>query len=150
MSQVDVFEKKIRYSVAISMLNEFRHWLIGRTDKNLSKEDKELLIGAINIHENKELLFDEMIKYSFYEVGNVYQASRLELSEALNAVVREDSSKTRTEILKSIKEYINLTKREEIDETEIELATSLVVDVMHELDSQNNHNITSQMDVYGV
>ncbi|KJU84987.1 hypothetical protein MBAV_002818 [Candidatus Magnetobacterium bavaricum] len=149
MSQVRLFEKQVRVSIAITMLNSFRHWLTERTNDNLSEEDRELLLGAINMSEQKEMtreLAKEMFMYSFYGVGNVHKASRLELSSALVKIVADNESYN--SVFKLIKSFVELTRAKEIDREERNLVVTFIVDVMRELYSQEHKKVATNLKAY--
>jgi len=82
MSSMSLLETNARYSVAISILNSFRHWLQGREEADFNDEDKEIFLESVDMNQSDKLS-PKMILYSFQGFSNSEHSAAIELSEAL-------------------------------------------------------------------
>jgi hypothetical protein len=135
MSHMSLLETHARYSVAISILNRLRHWLIGREDA-VKQEDKETLLESLEISES-ENLSDKMVLYSFHGIGSHKHAAALELSDGIKKVL-EENTRNRREYLGALKKAIESEDIRDLTEDEKSLATELVTKTMFIIDSQED------------
>jgi hypothetical protein len=132
---MSLLETQARYSVAISILNRLRHWLIGREDA-VREEDKEILLESLEISES-ENLSDKMLLYSFHGFGSHKHAAALELSDGIKKVI-EETTRNRRDYLEALKKAIESQDIRDLNEDDKSLVTELVTKAMFIIDSQED------------
>lgn len=137
MSHMSLLETHARYSVAISILNSFRHWLIRREGASLRKEDRELLLESLEISESQNLS-DKMVLYSFHGFGSHQHSAAIELSEAVNKVLEQLDEGVRGEHLNSLRKALESESLDDLSEAEKGLVTEFVTKAMYVIDSQED------------
>lgn len=135
MSHMSQLEAHARYSVAISILNRLRHWLIGR-EEAVRKEDKDIFLESLEISESEDLS-DKMVLYSFHGFGSHQHAAAIEISDGVQKVLEENADKGR-DYLHAVKKALELADIGDLDEGEKSLATELVTKAMYVIDSQED------------
>jgi hypothetical protein len=132
---MSLLEAHARYSVAISILNRLRHWLIGR-EEAVRKEDKAILLESLEISESEDLS-DKMVLYSFHGFGSHQHAAAIEISDGVQKVLEENAAKRR-DYLHALKKALEFADIRALDEGEKSLATELVTKAMYVIDSQED------------
>jgi hypothetical protein len=135
MSHMSLLETHARYSVAISILNGLRHWLIGREGAALADEDKRVLLESLEMSESQNLS-DKMVLYSFHGLGSHYQAAAIELSDAISKVLEQLDADQRDRYLGALKNVLESNDAHAIQNPDSELATKFVTRAMYVIDSQ--------------
>lgn len=144
MSHMSLLQAHARYSVAISVLNRLRHWLIGRKSAGLREEDKDILMESLEISESKNLS-EKMVLYSFQAFGSHEHSAALELSDALNKAVDLIGEDKRASALDAFKKALNSESLESLEQAEKEMAIELVTKTMYVIDSQEDANPRSPL-----
>src|SRR6185295_11703754 len=135
MSHMSLLEAHARYSVAISILNSFRHWLIGRDDAALGPEVKNILSESLEMSESQNLS-DKMVLYSFHGFGSHQHAAAIELSEAISNVLEQVDQDKRQIYLDALRKAIESQDIHALDQAEATHATQFVTQAMYVIDSQ--------------
>src|SRR6185295_14036097 len=142
MSHMSLLEAHARYSVAISILNSFRHWLIGRDDAALGPEVKNILSESLEMSESQNLS-DKMVLYSFHGFGSHQVAAAIELSEAITNVLEQVDQEKRGAYLDALKEAIESEDIDALDPDETTLAIEFVTQAMYVIDSKEETGASS-------
>lgn len=79
---MNVTETNARFSVAISLLNNLRHWLIDREGAKLKKDEINIFLESIEMNK-ADKLSSNMILYSFQGFGDEEHSAAIELCDAL-------------------------------------------------------------------
>lgn len=137
MSHTSLLQSHARYSVAISVLNRLRHWLIGRKGASLRKEDQDILMESLEISESKSLS-EKMVLYSFQAFGSHENSAALELSDALNKALEVIGSDRAAAASNSFRKALESSDLESLDRAEKELAIELVTKTMYVIDAQED------------
>lgn len=135
MSHMSLLETHARYSVAISILNSFRHWLIGRDGAALGPEVKNILSESLEMSESQNLS-DKMVLYSFHGFGSHQHAAAIELSEAISNVLDQVDQDKRQAYLDALRKAIESDDIHALDQAEATHATQFVTQAMYVIDSQ--------------
>lgn len=135
MSHMSLLETHARYSVAISILNSFRHWLIGRDGAALGPEVKNILSESLEMSESQNLS-DKMVLYSFHGFGSHQHAAAIELSEAISNVLDQVDQDKRQAYLDALRKAIESEDIHALDQAEATHATQFVTQAMYVIDSQ--------------
>jgi hypothetical protein len=142
MSHMSLLETHARYSVAISILNKLRHWLIRRDGAVLGEEDKSILLESLEMSESQNLS-DKMVLYSFHGFGSHHVAAAIELSEAITNVLEQVDQEKRGAYLEALKEAIESDDIEALDPDETTLAIEFVTQAMYVIDSKEETGTSS-------
>lgn len=86
MSYKSQLEHYTRRSVAMSVLNQLRHAMVGRTQLPLSQYDTLILKDAVELSKNQKIS-GKMLRYSFRGLGAKQESAAIELSDALIAAL---------------------------------------------------------------
>ena len=135
MSYMSLLETNARYSVAISILNNFRHWLMGREDANFQDEDAEIFLESIDINQTPKLS-SKMILYSFQGFGNDQRSAAVELSDALTEALEKFETDERNQRLEILTELIKSKDINLLSEPDKQGTMRLVIDTMQIINSQ--------------
>ena len=141
MSYSSKLESSVRNSVAISVLNSFRHKLQGRID-NIDDKDKALLKEAIQISLSSQTeLLKEKILYSFHGIGDYEKSAVIQLSESLKSSIEKNSDKFDVKIFDILSKYIDENNISPENKT---LLINLVLKAMDIISSHSaeNHKTT--------
>lgn len=146
MSYMNSLEAKARYTVAITVLNSFRRWLIGRDDSDFSDNYAEILLDSIGMNQTKSLT-SNMILYSFHGFANDERSAAIELSDALSSALESTfSTNEKEKYLEQLKKIIHTKNIESIDEEIKNNLLKLVVKTMqlisNETKQKNRSNFT--------
>ena len=133
---MSLLEKNARYAVAISILNSFRHWLIGRA-MDFNKEDKEIFLESIDMNQD-EKLSSKMILYSFRGFSNNEHSAAIELSDALHDALKITFDKTdeREDYLSKLKIMLESMNKNEIGEADRDSIVKLIMNTMQVISNQ--------------
>jgi len=82
MSYMSLFEKNVEYSNAISILNEYRHYLKDSHRYKFTNNDKEILLESLKL--NNRNRFHELVFYNLRLFADVEKSAAIELSNAIN------------------------------------------------------------------
>lgn len=77
---MSLFEKNVSYSNAISILNDYRHYL-KEPDFKITNKDKEIIIESLSVKDKDK--FNSSVIYSFNLSNNMDKSAIIELSEAI-------------------------------------------------------------------
>jgi hypothetical protein len=132
---MSLLETHARYSVAISILNKLRHWLIGRDGADLGEEDKNILQESLEMSESQNLS-DKMVLYSFHGFGSHQDAAAIELSDAITNVLEQVDQDKRRIYLDTLKKALESENIDALDPAEITLAIEFVTQAMYVIDSK--------------
>lgn len=139
MSHTSSLETHARYSVAISILNNFRHWLIGREGARLLQDDKDIFLESLDISQS-ESLSDKMVLYSFHGFGSHKHSAAIELSDAINKVLESLDEDKREPSLNALGKALESEDLSSLNETEKTLLVNFVTRAMYVIDSQDDVN----------
>jgi hypothetical protein len=128
-------ETNARYSIAMSILNNFRHWLTQREGVVLHDENLKVLQKSIDINQTPNLS-SEIILYSFQGFGNNENSAALELSDALSKVLRADEDGKQSECLDAFKRVLESKDINVIQDSEKDCILKLITDAMYIISSQ--------------
>ncbi|MDQ5826817.1 MAG: hypothetical protein M3441_21790 [Chloroflexota bacterium] len=137
MSHKSSLQAHARYSVAISVLNRLRHWLIGREGAGLRKDDQDILLESLELSESRNLS-EKMVLYSFQAFGNHEHSAALELSDALNKALEIIGGDRGVAASEAFKKALESGELESLDQAEKESAVELVTKTMYVLDAQED------------
>jgi hypothetical protein len=137
MSHMSLLETHARYSIAISILNSLRHWLIGREGGSLRKEDRDIFLESLEISESPTLS-DKMVLYSFHGFGSHQHSAAIELSEAINKVLEQFDESVRGAYLDALRRALEVEAPGDLNETEKGQAIAFVTRAMYVIDSQED------------
>lgn len=130
MSYMNLLETNARYSVAISILNSFRHWLGDREGTDFSKEDKEIFLESVDMNQ-AEKLSPKMILYSFQGFSNSEHSAAIELSEALSKALKKTCEDGKQEeCLENLKSLLKAEDKNSIDPTDKDSIMKLILNTM--------------------
>ncbi len=130
MSYMNLLETNARYSVAISILNSFRHWLEDREGTDFSEEDKEIFLESVDMNQ-EEKLSPKMILYSFQGFSNNEHSAAIELSDALSKALKKTcEDEKQEECLESLKNILKSEDKSSIDPTDKDSIMKLVLNTM--------------------
>ena len=135
MSHMSLLETHARYSVAISILNKLRHWLIGRNGAPLGEEDKNILLESLEMSESQNLS-DKMVLYSFHGFGSHQDAAAIELSDAITNVLEQVDQNKRRTYLDALRKALESEDIDALDPAETALAIEFVTQAMYVIDSR--------------
>lgn len=139
MSHLNLFEMRARYSIAISILNKVRHWLIGRITTPIAKE-KEILRESLDFELEWEKKIPQAILYNFQSYNNKQQAAAIHISEALteaSAEISEESGRETLEIYNSLLRVIDAAEIADIDKKDSAISLNLIKRAMHIIGSSD-------------
>jgi hypothetical protein len=120
---MNMLETTARYSVAISVLNSFRHWLMGRAGAEITDKEAEILGESIDINQSSRLS-SNMILYSLQGFSNDDRSAAIELSDALaQALGSMFEGPTKDEFLRKTK---TLLESRQISELPVEDKSALM------------------------
>ena len=130
MSYMNLLETNARYSVAISILNSFRHWLGDREGADFSEEDKEIFLESVDMNQ-EEKLSPKMILYSFQGFSNSEHSAAIELSDALSKALEKtfDDDK-QEEGLDRLKSILTSKDKSSIDPNDKDSIMKLILNTM--------------------
>lgn len=119
MSSMSLLEKNARYAVAISILNSFRHWIMGRANANFNNEDQEIFLESIDLNQD-EKLSSKMILYSFRGFSSNEHSAAIELSDALHDALKITFNETdkREDYLSKLKAVLQSMDKDKINEAD--------------------------------
>lgn len=140
MSHKSLLETHARYSVAISILNSVRHWLIGREGASLRQEDRDVLLESLDISESPTLS-DKMVLYSFHGFGSHQHSAAIELSEAVNKVLEQFDEAVRGEYSGALRKALEAESIGDLGGAERDLAVEFVTRAMYIIDSQEDASV---------
>ena len=130
MSYMNLLETNARYSVAISILNSFRHWLGDREGTDFSKEDKEIFLESVDMNQ-EEKLSPKMILYSFQGFSNSEHSAAIELSDALSKALKKTCEDDKQEeCLENLKSLLKTEDKNSIDPTDKDSIMKLILNTM--------------------
>ncbi len=98
MSYISTFEQNTRYSLAISILNKFRRWVIGR-DQSILPDNKAIIEKAISAI-NEGFTPDEAMIYYFKDSGETEKTIVVQLFKVFQEVIKGEADK---------KEFLRIT-----------------------------------------
>jgi hypothetical protein len=81
------FEKNTRASIAVSMLNRLRHWLMEKSSKKPNENDFNVLIESLDINKSENI--PQKIIYGFQSYSNKERAVALQISDAFVKAQKE-------------------------------------------------------------
>jgi len=137
MSHTSSLETHARYSVAISILNNFRHWLIGREGAGLRQDDKDTFLESLDISES-EALSDKMVLYSLHGFGSHKHSAAIELSDAINKSLESLESGKKEICLNALRKALGSEDLNNLDQAEKDLLIDFVTRAMYVIDSQDD------------
>ena len=118
MSTMSLLETNARYSIAISILNSFRHWLGDRNEADFTSEDKEIFLESVDMNQSNKLS-PKMILYSFQGFTNSEHSAAIELSEALSEALKVTfDTNDQENYLKRLKDVLESMDKSSIDSNE--------------------------------
>ena len=129
MSYMNLLETNARYSVAISILNSFRHWIGDREGADFSQEDKEIFLESIGMNQ-EEQLSPKMILYSFQGFNNSEHSAAIELSDALSKALKITCEEKEEECLEILKNILESEDKNSIDLTGKDSIMKLILNTM--------------------
>lgn len=89
MSYISAFERNTRDTLAISVLNKFRRWLLGR-DKQLAGNKSEIVAKAVSAL-NGNIDLNDTISYYFKDSGEINNSVVFQLSKVFLKVLDDKS-----------------------------------------------------------
>ena len=137
MSHTSSLETHARYSVAISILNNFRHWLIGRDGSGLRQDDKDIFLESLDISESEELS-DKMVLYSLHGFVSHKHSAAIELSDAINKALESLEAGEKEVCLKALRKALESEDLTDPDKTEKDILINFVTRSMYVIDSQDD------------
>jgi hypothetical protein len=130
MSQMNLLETNARYSVAISILNSFRHWLAGREGTDFNEEDKDIFLESIIMKQENELS-PKMILYSLQGFSNNEHSAAIELSDALSKALETlFEGEEQEAYLNRLKYLLESKNKDSINDTERNSIMKLITNTM--------------------
>jgi hypothetical protein len=91
MSAISTFEQNTRDTLAISVLNKFRRWSIGR-DAKLTTSKSEIILKAISALKGESQINDE-ISFYFKDSGETENLIVFQLKNVFEKVLGDDQKK---------------------------------------------------------
>jgi hypothetical protein len=103
---MSVIEHSIRYSAAFSAINSLRNLVEYNNAKRFGKVQDEIISDAfLFLTSDDKAVNEKRILYTFHNTSRPAQASALQLSQAINQIIREDSGKDEREYKRLVEEY---------------------------------------------
>lgn len=149
MSHMSLLEANARYSIAISILNKVRHWLLGREGAFIEDDDKKTFLESLDINQNP-VLSDKMILYSLQGFGNYEQSAAIELSEAIAGALKTVDLARKEEYIESLKKVLESSDANSLDAVEKSCAMELVTTAMHVINAQTSRKSKSLLSPQGL
>lgn len=106
MSEMSYFEKTVRNTVAVSILNKTRHWMQGRPKSELSIEEKSVLKEALDILDKKQ--FNKMIVHSFRGIDDGLNSSVLSISDSFESTQYKNKDTIKNHLQASLESQFQL------------------------------------------
>jgi hypothetical protein len=136
MSYMNLLETNARYSVAISVLNSFRHWLAGREGAEFTDDDQTIFLESVEMNQD-EKLSPKMILYSFQGFSDSEHSASIELSDALSkALVKATETTTQEELLNKFKGVLESKNKDSLLQTDKDSIMTLIINTMQILSSE--------------
>lgn len=136
MSHLNLFEMRTRYSIAVSILNKFRHWLLGRIDEQISKE-KEIINESLVLGDKEKFL--DSVLYSLHGYGNKERAAAVQISEVIDSALEfiSPESEKKAEVFDSLKRTLKEDNAKNIRETDRKNSLNLITKSIHIIGSSD-------------
>lgn len=135
MSYSNVLETNARYAVAVSVLNNFRQWLMGRENVRLLDENLEIFRESIDINQSPQLS-GKMILYSFQGLGNDEHSAALNLSDALTKALTFIDDNEKEYFLNTLKRILEEKNANLVEPQDKERLLELVLNAMEIINGQ--------------
>jgi hypothetical protein len=133
MSYISAFEQHSRETVAISVLNKFRRWLIGR-DKELSTSRAVVVKKAIqSLRGNIDL--NDAISYYFRDSGEIDNTVAFQLGRVLSKIFQNDSQK-KQEFCDMVSSLLDSQDRSNLKETDTQFLKEIIESSIYFIDNQ--------------
>ena len=133
MSYISAFEQHSRETVAISVLNKFRRWLIGR-DKELSTKKAVVVKKAIQSLRG-DIDLNDAISYYFRDSGDVDNTVAFQLGRVLSKIFQNDSQK-KQEFCDVVSSLLDNQDRSNLKETDTQFLKEVIENSIHFIDNQ--------------
>jgi hypothetical protein len=139
MSYLSLFEMRARYSIAISILNDVRHWLLGRSESDISKEI-EILKEALDLEDKEKST--EWIMYRLQGYTDKKKAATAQISEVFQSALERFPHETdqRKQVMDSLRSTLNSKSISDIDKDDKERTLDLIttsIDIIGSAESVN-------------
>lgn len=152
MSYISAFEQNTRCSLAISMLNKFRRWILGR-DKSLSPNNAEIIEKAISaINGNFEP--DTAMIYYFKDSGDTENTIVFQLFNVLQDVLKDEAD--REKFLQLVWNLLDSRRPDLLSKKDIRLVKRILENAINFIDSELNpvepekvYQATHELDIKG-
>ena len=142
MSYMNLLETNARNYVAMSVLNSFRHWLIGRPNAAFSEKHRSIFRDSVDMNQEKKLS-SKMILYSFQGLASddSDSAAAVDLGDALSKALEIDGKdEEKANRLSKLKEILESDSLNGVDpETKNDLL-SLIVKTMKIIGTGSQQN----------
>jgi hypothetical protein len=133
MSYISAFEQHSRETVAISVLNKFRRWLIGR-DKELSANKAVVVKKAIqSLRGNIDL--NDAISYYFRDSGEIDNTVAFQLGRVLSKIFQNNSQK-KQEFCDMVSNLLDNQDRSNLNETDTQFLKETIENSIYFIDNQ--------------
>jgi hypothetical protein len=123
MSYISAFEQHSRDTLAISVLNKFRRWLIGR-DKHLPDNKNKIVAKAISAL-NGDIDLNDAISYYFKDSGEINNSVIVQLSKVF-AKVLDNKPEQKQRFCEAVSNFLKTGKPGQLNESD----TGFVRDVI--------------------
>jgi hypothetical protein len=122
---MSLFEKRARYSIAISLLNRVRHWLQKRPGATLLPKDLETIKESLEFNKGENP--SHVLLYNLQGVNDKEKAVSVQLADVFNAAIKQNSKdkETMSEKISLLEKSFNNT--EELRENKERLDFSIDV-----------------------
>lgn len=123
MSHISAFEQHSRDTLAISVLNKFRRWLIGR-DKRLPDNKNKIVAKAVSAL-NGDIDLNDAISYYFKDSGEINNSVIVQLSRVF-AKVLDNKPEQKQRFCEAVSNFLETGKSRQLNESD----TGFVGDVI--------------------
>lgn len=134
MSYISAFEQNTRYSLAISMLNKFRRWTIGR-DPLILPENAAIIKKAISAIKG-DIEPGEAMIYYFKDSGETENTIVVQILKAFQEVIKDGADKN--EFLRITENLLEKQSPSLLSKKDIEFVNRLLENTIEFIDSALN------------
>ncbi len=148
MSYMSLFEKKAKFSIAISILNKTRHWLQERPNTNLTDKDRDILTESLDLDTKEQ--FAKAVLYSLQGYRDKQKSVVVQLESAINSALELKSKNPEEKEVysKSLRKAFSTTDCKDLGDDTKQHATDLLTKAIHiighQAESQSNRIITAK------
>jgi len=135
MSYMTKLEKHARQSVAMSVLNGMRHWLMGREESTFTDNQRAILRDALEFSEGASAS-GKMLFYSFRGIGRDKRPASVQLYRALERASNINQAEA-DRSMQSIKHALEVSENSRIDKESLDAALDLIEKAMHLISSES-------------